>query len=122
MNQQVHSPPEGNDNQFFMRFYDSTEDQVREFIDRYSEAVNPGPLVYMISPLKTSVNSMLPPGNHLELTLWFESPKAMTKALGSPAGRALYMEYATSIPGAKFVQRQPGDKAWGHSQNELRDW
>jgi len=95
---------------FYMRFYGQSREQVvkyaREFQEMFPLVVN-----YRVELLTVSVNADVPK-NSFEVTLEFNTAYERDRVRQSEQGRRWYVERAYLKPGAKFVERNPGDVAF----------
>lgn len=98
--------------EFFLRFYGATQEQIESCMQEllpYMEAV----VEVRSAKLNRSCNVLVPAGNNTEVVFVFSSMEACSAFKAISATRDIYMKYASPAVQGKFVERGPGDLAFG---------
>lgn len=97
----------------FFRFYGRTVDEISEFYDSLIVDFSlDGDIVgCIVEPISLSVNVIVPKDSR-ELTVYFSSKEALERFRSREDAKKFYLDRATKVKGAEFVDRKKGDTAY----------
>jgi len=99
--------------EMFLRFYDQSESKIDECIEKIKQVNNKITRIKK-KPLMQSCNFYLPPGNHTQVWLYFDTEDDLNEAYNDVRIQKIYNEYASGekMPLGEFQKRKKIDLGW----------